>query len=1061
MLVLSAAAHLYAAEPLQRYAVILNDPPAAEQYRGYTIRSAPAQTYRQQVRARQVTLEQELNRRNFRVTGAVQTVLNAVFVSAPASRLNELRAMPGVKAVTPLRRFQLHLNRAVGLENVPAAWNALGGTGHAGAGVKIGIIDTGIDQNHAAFQDSSLQPPQGFPICTQGLSQSQTCTGFTNNKVIVARSYVAELASGSMNQDGVPRPDDISPRDHIGHGTALGMITAGETNTGPTGISITGLAPKAWLGSYKVFGSGGVNDFTGGDVLISAIEAALNDGMDVAVLSLGSTAFYGPLDTGSACGSPAGTPCDAEAQAAENAVNAGMLIASSAGNDGDSGQNPPTLNTINSPADAPSVLAAGASTNSHQFVDGVSVQGFGRIIAAVFGDGPLPPAPLTAPLVDVTKFDSSGLACNALPPNSLSGAIVIITRGSCDFVVKVGNAENAGAFGVLFVDNTNEDLFPPGGLIGTNTPAALISLADGAALRTFVSAHSGVEGTLGNTLAEVDAPAFNTVASFSSRGPSITYALKPEALGVGDPVYMATQKYDSNGEMYDASGYIAVSGTSFSAPMMAGAAALVKQKNPGFNALQLKSAVVNAAQQNITDNGQQASVLAAGNGLLDAGTAVSANITVNPTTISFGAIGQTTTLPSTQTLTIHNSGNSSAALTLGILGNSPPSLSQTSLTVGGGQDQQVKLTLAGSPSPGIYQGALLIHGGATTVRVPYLYLVGDGVPADLVPLAGDAFDGPAGQPILDGLGIKVIDQYGVAVPNSPVQFSAGSSAGAITNADTKTDQYGMAFANATAGPAGRQSFFVDAGGMTHRFSGVARDTPTIFSNGAVSAASFKVGPGIVPGSYIAIFGSALSDTTQGALAQPLPLGISETSVSFEVPSAGLSLPGRMLYADSGQVNVQVPWELAGQTSVQMRVNVGLTSGAVYTAPVAQFNPAVYVVNQQNDAAALDENFKLITSSNPAKRGHTIQIYMNGLGPVDHPPATGEPVPPSAIVKTLNPVTVTIGGRGGTVQFSGLTPTLPGLNQVNVVVPQDAPTGSQQVVVSIGGVSSPAVNLYVQ
>ena len=140
--------------------------------------------------------------------------------------------------------------------------------------------------------------------------------------MIVARSYVAELASGALNPDGLSRPDDITPRDHIGHGTALASIVAGQTNTGPGGITITGIAPKAQVGSYKVFGSAGVNDFTGGDVLISAIEDAVNDGMDIAVLSLGSAAITGPLDTGAICGLPNGPQqyCDAEAVAVNNAV---------------------------------------------------------------------------------------------------------------------------------------------------------------------------------------------------------------------------------------------------------------------------------------------------------------------------------------------------------------------------------------------------------------------------------------------------------------------------------------------------------------------------------------------------------------------------------------------------------------------------------------------------------------------------------------------------------------------------------------------------------------------
>src|SRR5262249_43164757 len=144
-----------------------------------------------------------------------------------------------------------HLDQAIQLVGVPDAWNTLGGPPNAGAGVKIGIIDTGIDQTHAAFQDPALTTPDGYP---------KGDTNFTNNKVIVARSYMDRLIAGDETPE-YDRPDDTSPRDPSGHGTAVAMIAAGETNTGPL-AAITGIAPKAWLGSYKVFGTPGVNDYS-------------------------------------------------------------------------------------------------------------------------------------------------------------------------------------------------------------------------------------------------------------------------------------------------------------------------------------------------------------------------------------------------------------------------------------------------------------------------------------------------------------------------------------------------------------------------------------------------------------------------------------------------------------------------------------------------------------------------------------------------------------------------------------------------------------------------------
>ncbi len=1053
------------AERTTRYALILEDPPAVSRVSGRkSVQSAAVKSYREQIRVAQLSLRGELARRSLRVTGAVQTLLNAVFVDAPPSRLPELRAMSGVKYVAPLHRFKRHLNRAVQLENIPAAWTALGGTASAGAGIRIAIIDSGIDQNHPAFQDSSLTVPAGFPLCTDGAAQD--CS-FTNKKVIVARSYVAELAAGTAFGTD-PRPDDLSPRDHVGHGTALAMITAGATNTGPTGITITGLAPKAFLGSYKVFGSPGVNDFTGGDVLIRAIEDAFNDGMDVAVLSLGSPALTGPLDTGAICGAPAGTPCDPEAQTVEAAVQQGMLICASAGNSGDSGQYVPTYNSIESPATAPSAVAAAASSNSHQFGNQVRVNGSGvpaniKNIVAMFGDGPLPSEPVTAPLADVAKLDSNGTACNALPANSLNGdfALILRTPAGCNFLDKLTNASNAGAAGVIFIQSgSNEDLFVPSGLGATTIPAVLIGSSEGTAVRTYLASHSGATATLDPNLAEVTGVTSNVIASFSSHGPSIDYLLKPDLTGVGTNVYMATQKYDPNGAMYDPSGYTAASGTSFAAPMAAGLAALVKQKYPDFTALDLKSAVVATATQDLTEGSQAADSIASGNGLLNGGNALATTVTTDPATVTFGAIGQTTTLPATRQVAIHYFGTSAATLSLSVAGDHAPSLDKSSLAFSSAGVQNINLRLSGTtPAAGIYQGALTIQGGGATVRVPYLYLVGDGVPFDLIPLFGDGFDAPAGQDLPGGLGFKIVDQYGVAVPNLTVQFSVLSGGGSVVAQDQQTDQHGAATADVLLGPTRTsQSFRAVAADLSYDFSGTARQQAAIFDGGIVNAASFQADSGIVPGSYISLFGTALCDSIGSAISLPLPLAVSETSVAFEVPSANLSLPGRLLYADPLQINVQVPWELNGQSSVQIRVNVGETTGKVTTIPIVKYAPAIYEMSEQT-AAAIDENNLLIGSGNAAKRGHTVNLYANGLGAVTTSIATGDPAP--AGDKTTNAVSVTVGGKTATVSFAGLAEGFPGLNQVTFVVPSDAPTGSQPVEVSVGGVSSPPVNMPVQ
>src|SRR5260370_18565115 len=118
---------------------------------------------------------------------------------------------------------------------------------------------------------------------------------------------------------------------------------------------------------------------------------------------------------------------------------------------------------------------------------------------------------------------------------------------------------------------------------------------------------------------------------------------------------------------------------------------------------------------------------------------------------------------------------------------------------------------------------------------------------------------------------------------------------------------------------GNYDFLASAGGLTWDFSGMARAVPTISQGGIVNAASFEAGKAVAPGSYISIFGSALSDSTDFATTSILPLVIDFASVSFDVPSAKISVPGRLIFVSPGQVNVQVAWELQRQSKAQVRV----------------------------------------------------------------------------------------------------------------------------------------------
>jgi minor extracellular serine protease Vpr len=242
--------------------------------------------------------------------------------------------------------------------------------------------------------------------------------------------------------------------------------------------------------------------------------------------------------------------------------------------------------------------------------------------------------------------------------------------------------------------------------------------------------------------------------------------------------------------------------------------------------------------------------------------------------------------------------------------------------------------------------------------------------------------------------------------------------------------------------------------LTQTWDGVTMPLPVISNGGAVDAATFQVGQGLAPGSYISIFGAGLSDSSQQVSTSYLPVSLSTISVSFFAGS--LAVPGHLAFVSPGQVNVQIPWEFAGQSSVTMKVNFGGLNSNLVTVPLATYSPGVFP-----GPAVQDSGYNLITSSNPAKRGDTIIIYANGLGPVSNQPASGDPSPSQSLATTNVLPTVTIGGVSAHVVFSGLTPGFVGLYQINAEVPAGVASGSQPLVVKMNGIPSTTVNLAVQ
>jgi uncharacterized protein (TIGR03437 family) len=949
----------------------------------------------------------------------------------------------------------------------------------------------------------------------------------------VARSYVRQLAAGSMTDAPTPatsQPDDYTPRDRIGHGTAAASAAAGWPSTGT--VTVTGVAPKAYLGNYKIYGSSGVNDYTTEDIVIQALEDAVDDGMDVVNFSSGFVAITGALDSGAACGLPTGTACDMVAAAFENAAKAGVVIVSSAGNDGTNYQAAaidPIWGSVRSPAHAPSVLAVGATLNGHVFTPTVSVPGGGselQNIKAVPSDSsntyPSQGA-YTGPLVDVSQI-GDGYACSPFPDGWLRGATALVQRGptgpnACTFDVKATNVQNAGATAMIIYQAPdsppfyNNDTALPG-VYNFYGPAVGISNAAGVALKNYAAAHPGASATIDLAGFEQQTDNANQVTAYSSLGPSVgvftgsvcagcsTALLKPDlvAPGGGDPLlpagsgmpgllgmYMAGEKVDESGELYSANGYVAADGTSFAAPMVAGAAALVKQAHPDWKPEEIRSALVNGSNSQIAtknDRDETVDTRAAGSGLLDAGAATAATVVASPTSVSFGSIRVGDALPGLKTVTLTNRGSSAVTLAISVAAQNASSsasvqVDKSSIALQPGASGTLGISLTGSTpaDAGAFSGNINLTGSGIALHVPYQFVAGKdektlaAVQAgNAIPIFGSSFEALPGHS-LGVAAIQLIDKNGApltgvpvtlksngsnVIMGSPVGWGQACAPATSTQAVTcNTDAYGIAYTHLTAGTdAGDTYIDVYVGGTMLYYPQLyayVRTQPT--ASGVSDSAKGR--PSIAPGSYISIYGSSLSDYTWSELSAKLPLSLAGVTVSFDVPSRNISEPGRIIYVSPTQVNVQAPWALqtvpAG-TNVQMKVTVDETLyGNVISVPVAQVSPSFFEIGGGAVAARKAGTATIVTASTPAEKGSWVELYANGLGPVSNQPADGEAAKPSPNVsETADHPTVTIGGQPANVNYCGLAPGFAGLYQVNVQIPAAAQSGTQPLVMTIGG-----------
>jgi uncharacterized repeat protein (TIGR01451 family) len=607
--------------------VELRDPPAAVTYamamRGFrpsdkqALAKAGAASKAQvaKVKAAQEIVAQSLfaapidAREIYRISKA----LNGIAIAVDRANLGQLFAIPGIKRVLPIILEHTTSLTSVPFIGAPNVWaNTIGlPAGVLGAGVRVGIIDTGIDYLHGDFGGSGTLT--SYQTESTASAAFTTAGSFPTAKVVGGTDFAGDAYTGSNS----PVPD-ANPMDCNGHGShvagtaaGFGVTAAGATFAGPYDANLStysslriapGVAPQASLYALRVFGCGGSTA-----LVPQAIDWAmdpnndddLSDHLDVINMSLGSDF---------------GISVDASSEAAENAAHAGVIVAISAGNSSD------TFFIVGSPGVTGGAITTAASLDSGEQFLGVQVNTPAAIAgpyaagAASFGPPVSPSFTAHAVVLAQDPADASGPlttdGCSALTnAAAVAGNIALIDRGTCGFTVKTKNAQNAGAVGVIIVNNAPGST-PPGlgGADATITiPAVSVTLVDGNTLKANLT-------NLNATL--LGLPGGDTLASFSSRGPAhrfeVPLAVKPDVAAPGLNVtsvqtgHTCTSAGQSCTGAIDPSGFtpnnqaLVISGTSMASPHVAGTMALLRQLHPDWSVEELKALAMNYAVHDVT-----------------------------------------------------------------------------------------------------------------------------------------------------------------------------------------------------------------------------------------------------------------------------------------------------------------------------------------------------------------------------------------------------------------------------------------------------------------------------
>lgn len=531
---------------------------------GARLSPAAQRAYAAQLRTEQDAVMAQVAGLGGRELGRVSKASNALVVAIDAARMSELRGIAGVSGVRELADYQLALSTTVG--HIGAAVLHAGNVD--GSGVKVAVIDSGIDYTHRNLGGAGTAGAYAAAYGTSNADPLNTTRDglFPTAKVVDGYDFVGEVWPNG------PRTQDPDPIDFEGHGTHVGDIIAGRSLDGLH----KGVAPGATLMAIKACSA--VSSSCNGLAMLLSLDFAvdpngdddISDAADVINLSLGSG--YGQRE-------------DDMTHACNNVVAAGIVVVAAAGNDGDK----PFV--ASSPSVGPGVISVAQTQVATAFGIPLIITAPASIAGTYSNTATLSFAPVdTSVSGDVVYLGRGCIGDTYLADPA--GKIALIDRGACNISEKIDRAANAGAIGTLI------GLVAAGDAVtfslGNGTlfvPSLVITQANATMIKSTLAGASVVTATLSPANAISLA---NSIVASSARGPGYSYGtIKPDIAAPGASISAVAGSGD---------GQVAFGGTSGATPVVAGAAALLIQSAPTRTPAEIKALLMGTASTTVLQN---------------------------------------------------------------------------------------------------------------------------------------------------------------------------------------------------------------------------------------------------------------------------------------------------------------------------------------------------------------------------------------------------------------------------------------------------------------------------